>query len=37
MKELETRIIDINVDDIRNKMNILGATKVKSEDQVNEI
>ena len=37
MKELETRIIDINVDDIRNKMNILGAIKVKSEDQVNEI
>ncbi len=37
MKELETRIIDINVDDIINKMNILGAIKVKSEDQVNEI
>ena len=37
MKELETMIIDINVDDIRNKMNILGAIKVKSEDQVNEI
>lgn len=37
MKELETRIIDIDVDDIRNKMKSLGAIKVKSEDQVNEI
>ena len=37
MKELETRIMDIDVDDIRNKMEYLGAIKVKSEDQVNEI
>lgn len=37
MKELETRIMDIDVDDIRNKMKSLGAIKVKSEDQVNEI
>ena len=37
MKELETRIIDIDVDDIRNKLISLGAEKVKSEDQVNEI
>lgn len=37
MKELETRIVDIDVDDIRNKLNSLGAEKVKSEDQVNEI
>lgn len=37
MKELETRIVDINVDDIRNKLISLGAEKVKSEDQVNEI
>ena len=37
MKELETRVVDIDVDDIRNKMESLGAIKVKSEDQVNEI
>lgn len=37
MKELETRIVDIDVDDIRNKLTSLGAEKVKSEDQVNEI
>lgn len=37
MKELETRVIDIDVDDIRYKMTTLGATKVKAEDQVNEI
>lgn len=37
MKELETRIVDIDVDYIRNKLNSLGAEKVKSEDQVNEI
>ncbi len=37
MKELETRIVDIDVDDIRNKLISLGAEKVKSEDQVNEI
>ena len=32
MKELETRVIDIDVDDIRYKMTTLGATKVKAED-----
>lgn len=37
MKELETRIVDIDVDDIRNKLISVGAEKVKSEDQVNEI
>lgn len=37
MKELETRIVDIDVDDIRNKLISIGAEKVKSEDQVNEI
>ena len=37
MKELETRIVDIDVDDIRNKLISLGAEKVKSEDQINEI
>lgn len=37
MKELETRIIDIDVDDIRNKLKNLGAKQVKCEDQVNEL
>ena len=37
MKELETRIVYIDVDDIRNKLTSLGAEKVKSEDQVKEI
>lgn len=37
MKELETRLIDIDVDEIRDKLTSLGAIKVKSEDQVNDI
>lgn len=37
MKELETRIMDINIDDIRNKLKNLGAMQVKAEDQVNEL
>ena len=37
MKELETRIVDIDVDEIRAKLISLGGEKVKSEDQVNEI
>ena len=37
MRELETRIVDIDVDDIREKLLSLGGKKVKSEDQVNEI
>lgn len=37
MQELETRIININVDDIRNKMNKLNAGLVKMEDQANHI
>lgn len=37
MKELETRIVDIDVDNIRSILESLGAAKVKSEDQVNEI
>ncbi len=37
MKELETRIIDINVDEIRNKIKSLNAKKVKAEDQTNDI
>lgn len=35
--ELETRIIDINVDSIRNILTSNGAQKVKSEDQINDI
>ena len=35
MRELETRIVDIDVDDIREKLLSLGGKKVKSEDQVN--
>ena len=34
MKELETRIVDIDVEDIRSKLLALGGVKVKSEDQV---
>lgn len=37
MRELETRIVDIDVDAIRDKLVSLGGKKVKSEDQVNEI
>ncbi|KGM98110.1 adenylate cyclase [Clostridium novyi A str. 4552] len=37
MKEIETRIIDINVDDVRAKMLSIGATKVKQENQINNI
>ena len=37
MKELETRIIDIDVDKIRKIMNDLGAEKVKEEYQINNI
>ncbi len=35
--ELETRIVDIDVDNIRNILTSNGAEKVKSEDQVNDI
>ncbi len=37
MKELETRIIDIDVNDIREKLKKLGAKQVKVEDQINEL
>lgn len=37
MNEIETRIVDINVDDIRTKMLSVGATKVKQENQINNI
>jgi adenylate cyclase class 2 len=37
MQELETRIVDIDVDNIRTTLLSNGAKKVKSEDQVNDI
>jgi adenylate cyclase class 2 len=37
MQELETRILDIDVEDIKRKMIDLGGHKVKDEDQINKI
>ena len=37
MQELETRILDIDVDGIRNRLLSLGAEKVKAENQINSI
>lgn len=37
MKELETRIINIDVDDIRHKLLKINAVKVKEENQINNI
>lgn len=37
MKELETRIVDIDVENIRNILLSNGAEKVKVEDQINDI
>ena len=37
MQELETRIIDIDVEAIRNILLANGAEKVKTEDQINDI
>lgn len=37
MRELETRIIDINLEEIRKTLTKLGAKKVKVEDQINNI
>lgn len=37
MRELETRIIDINLEEIRKTLIKLGTEKVKVEDQVNNI
>jgi Adenylate cyclase, class 2 (thermophilic) len=37
MQEIETRILKINVDYIRNKMNEINANKVKMENQVNKL
>lgn len=37
MKEVETRILDIDVDEIRRKLLDLNAQKVKEENQINDI
>lgn len=37
MKELETRILNIDVDEIRDKLLQIKAVKVKSENQINKI
>lgn len=37
MQELETRLIDIDVENVRKKLLQIGATKVKQENQVNNI
>ena len=37
MKEIETRITHIDVDEIRNKLKKLNAIKVKEENQINKI
>jgi adenylate cyclase class 2 len=37
LKEMETRIIDIDADEIRSKLLKIGAVKVKSENQQNKI
>ena len=37
MKEIETRIIDIDVQEIRQKLLNLNAVKVKQENQINNI
>jgi adenylate cyclase, class 2 len=37
VQEIETRIIDINVDDIRKKLLSMNAVKVKEENQINNI
>lgn len=37
MQEMETRILDIDVDEIRKKLISLGAVNVKKEDQINSL
>lgn len=37
MNELETRILDIDIEDIRNKLKALNAEKVKTENQINRL
>ena len=37
MKEIETRILDVDVAEIRRKLLVLNAKKVKEENQINDI
>lgn len=37
MKEIETKIIDIDVEEIRRKLSSINAPKVKQENQINNI
>ena len=37
LQEMETRILKINVDEIKSKLNSLGCEKVKDENQVNNL
>jgi len=37
LKEIETRIIDIDVEEIRRKLFNINALKVKQENQINNI
>ncbi|MEW8954999.1 class IV adenylate cyclase [Clostridium sp.] len=37
MREIETRVINIDVDDIRHKLSSLKTVKVKEENQINHI
>jgi adenylate cyclase class 2 len=37
MQEIETRILDIDIEYIRQKLKALNATKVKEENQINKI
>ncbi|MFR1710254.1 MAG: class IV adenylate cyclase [Clostridium sp.] len=37
MQEMETRILKINVDEIKSKLNKLGCKKVKDENQINNL
>ncbi|WP_097026556.1 class IV adenylate cyclase [Clostridium peptidivorans] len=37
MKELEVKILDINLDELRNKLRVLNCTKVKEENQINDL
>ncbi|MBM7870534.1 adenylate cyclase class 2 [Clostridium pascui] len=37
MKELEVKILDINLNELRNKLKILDCSKVKEENQINDL
>lgn len=37
LKELEVKILDINLDELRNKLKYLNCKKVKEENQINDL